>query len=238
MRRNYIMQTKFLASLLTVFAFAMAMQPDFANAQKRRAPTPPRSVPQYMQYEIIGGDTVYMDVLNPSVISRYGKRRGREWRKYYKLVWNFNKTYPYALVARKLIHDTDSAFATGNMKNRQKEKYVNALQKELFNAFEEPMKNMTISQGQLLMKLIDREVGISSYDIIREYKTRIAAGFWQGVARVFGTNMKKHYDPDGEDKATEELVKKWESGEFPSLYFSIFGEYPKNVELPSKYRLG
>ena len=152
----------------TVLAFATGVQHDnIANAQKQRVPTPHRNAPQYMQYEIIDGDTVYMDILNPSMISRHGKMKGREWRKYYRLVWNFSKTYPYALVARKLIHDTDSTFRNSGMRNRQKEKYVNALQKELFNAFEEPMKNMTISQGQLLMKLIDREVGISSYYIIR-----------------------------------------------------------------------
>ena len=201
---------------------------------QRRAPVPPR-LPQYLPYEIVNGDTVYLDTINPSMISLYGNRRGKEWRKYYRLVWNFSKTYPYALVARKLIHQADSTFEHDKYRNRQKEKYVNALQKELFNAFEQPMRHMTISQGQLLMKLIDREVGISSYDIIKEYKNMIAAGFWQGVARIFGSNMKKHYDPQGEDRPVEELVKKWDNGEFQALYFSIFGEYPKNVEIPSKY---
>lgn len=205
------------------------------GAQRRRPPVPPKT-PQILQYEVIDGDTVYMDLLNPSRISLRGNRKGKDWRKYYRLVWNFGKTYPYALVARAIISRTDSTFSHDELGRRQKEKYVNALQKELFTAFEQPMRNMTISQGQLLMKLIDREVGISSYSIIREYKNRIAAGFWQGVARIFGTDMKKHYDPEGEDRAVEDLVKKWESGEFPALYFSIFGEYPKDLDIPSKYK--
>ena len=99
------MDKKTLTLIIAVIIFLVP-----AAAQKRRAPVPPRR-PQMLQYEIIGGDTVYMDVLNPSRISLYGHRRGKDWRKYYRLVWNFSKTYPYALVARKLIHDTDSTFA-------------------------------------------------------------------------------------------------------------------------------
>ena len=98
------------------------------------------------------------------------------------------------------------------------------------------MRGITETQGQLLMKLIDREVSKSSYSIIKDYKNGIAAGFWQGVAKLFGSDLKKHYDPSGEDRPIEELVQKWDSGEFAGLYFSIFGEYPKRIELPSKYR--
>ena len=57
---------------------------------QRRAPVPPR-LPQYLPYEIVNGDTVYLDTINPSMISLYGNRRGKEWRKYYRLVWNFSK---------------------------------------------------------------------------------------------------------------------------------------------------
>lgn len=191
--------------------------------------------PQYLPYEIVAGDTVYIDVIRPSVISSYGHYKGKEWRRYYRLVWNFNKTYPYALVAKKLVEEADSTFAKNNYGKRKRDRYVNTLQKELFTAFGDQMRHMTVTQGQLLMKLIDRETGIPPYAIIKDYKNGIAAGFWQGVARVFGSDLKKSYEPDGEDRQIEELVKKWQSGEFPALYFSIFGEYPKQVEIPSKY---
>ena len=98
------------------------------------------------------------------------------------------------------------------------------------------MRNLTVSQGALLMRLIDREVGKSSFNIIKDYKNGMAAGFWQGIAKLFGTDLKKPYDPEGEDKPTEELVQKWESGEFEGLYFSLFWQYPPTVEIPSKYR--
>lgn len=226
------MDKKTLIRITAVWALSLALLLP-ACAQRKRAPVPPKT-PQYLQYEIVDGDTLYMDVLTPSQISLH-RRSGKEWRRYYRLVWNFSKTYPYALVARTLIHQTDSTFTADELSRRKREKYVNKVQKELFNAFEQPMRNMTVTQGQLLMKLIDREVGKSSFYIIKDYKNGIAAGFWQGVAKLFGSDLKKHYDPAGADRQVEELVRKWDSGEFPALYFSIFGEYPKVVEIPSKY---
>lgn len=226
------MDKKTLIRITIVWALSLALLLP-ADAQRKRAPVPPKA-PQYLQYEIVDGDTLYMDVLTPSQISLH-RRSGKEWRRYYRLVWNFSKTYPYALVARTLIHQIDSTFTADELGRRKREKYVNKVQKELFNAFEQPMRNMTVTQGQLLMKLIDREVGKSSFSIIKDYKNGIAAGFWQGVAKLFGSDLKKHYDPAGADRQVEELVQKWDSGEFPALYFSIFGEYPKVVEIPSKY---
>ena len=61
------------------------------------------------------------------------------------------------------------------------------------------------------------------------------SGFWQGIARLFGTDLKAPYDPDGEDRQTEELVQIWERGEFEGLYYSLFWQYPTLPEIPSKY---
>jgi hypothetical protein len=94
---------------------------------------------------------------------------------------------------------------------------------------------MTVSQGALLMRLIDRETGKSSYWIIHDYKNRAAAGFWQGVAKLFGSDMKKPYDPKGIDAPTEELVEIWNRGEWEEFYFSLFWDLPPKVEIPEKY---
>lgn len=216
-----------LATVLLTFACDAS-----AQGRKEKMPEPKLM----LGYEIVDGDTLFFDVLNPSKVTSFRKMKGREWRRYYRLVWNFSKTYPYALVARKLIDKTDAELEENDFSRRKREKYINAIQKELFTAFEQPMRGMTVSQGQLLMKLIDREVGKSSFSIIKDYKNGIAAGFWQGIAKLFGSDLKKHYDPLGDDRDIEELVQKWDSGEFPGLYFSIFGEYPKRIEIPSKYR--
>ena len=122
------------------------------------------------------------------------------------------------------------------MRRGKKDKYINSVQKELFKVFEEPMRSMTVSQGALLMKLIDREIGKTSFQIIKDYKNGIAAGFWQGIAKLFGSDMKKPYDPEGDDKQTEELVKLWKEGEFDLLYFAIFMKEPPQANIPEQYR--
>lgn len=192
---------------------------------------------EYMQYIISGDDTVYVGNISAArVYQKLPRQKGREWRKYYRLVHNFSKVYPYALVARHLVHEADSTIAADNLRSGKRDRYINGIQKELFEVFEKPMRNLTVSQGALLMRLIDREVGKSSYNIIKDYKNGMAAGFWQGVARLFGTDLKKPYDPEGEDGPIEELVLKWENGEFEGLYYSLFWKYPPEIEIPSKYR--
>ena len=189
-----------------------------------------------MSYDVKNGDTTYFGTIRPSkVYSRLPKQKGKEWRKYYRLVHNFSKAYPYALVARKLVREADSTIAADNLKWVRRDRYITSVQNELFEVFESQMRSMTVSQGALLMKLIDREVGKSSYNIIKDYKSGIAATFWQGIAKVFGTDLKKPYDPEGDDKLTEELVKIWEDGDFQAFYFSIFWKDPPVVPIPEKY---
>ena len=189
-----------------------------------------------MSYDVENGDTTYYGSIRPSkVYSRLPKQKGREWRQYYRLVHNFSKAYPYALVARKLVQEADSTIAADNLRWAKRDRYVTKVQGELFDVFESQMRKMTVSQGALLMKLIDREVGKSSYDIIKDYKNGMAAGFWQGIAKIFGTDLKKPYDPEGEDALTEELVKIWDAGDFQAFYFAIFWQDPPVLPIPEKY---
>lgn len=190
-----------------------------------------------MAFFVEEGDTIYYDTITASkVYSRMPRQKGKEWRQYYRLVHNFSKAYPYALVAKKLVIKADSTIAADNLKGVKREKYISGVQKELFDVFEGQMRKLTVSQGALIMKLVDREVGKSSYNIIKDYKTGMAAGFWQGIAKIFGTDLKKPYDAEGEDMKVEELVQIWETGDFPAFYFSIFWQDPPEMEIPSKYR--
>ena len=202
-----------------------------------KAQTPESPEGMYMHFMVEGRDTVFTDELPPArVYSRMPRQKGREWRRYYRLVHNFSKAYPYALAARHLVHEVDSTIEADNLKRAKRDRYINSMQKQLFEDFESSMRGLTVSQGALLMKLIDREVGKSSYMIIKDYKNRMAAGFWQGIAKIFGTDLKKPYDPEGEDRPIEELVQLWETGQFEGLYYSLFWKYPPEMEIPSKYR--
>lgn len=208
----------------------------FSGTCSAQSNIPRAKADNFLPYIVDGKDTIYLDELPASkVYSRVPKQKGKEWRKYYRLVHNFSKTYPYALVARKLVAKADSTIAADKLRRVKRENYINEVQDELFKVFEKPLRNLTVSQGALLMKLIDREVGKSSFNIIKDYKNGIAAKFWQGVAKMFGSDLKKPYDPKGEDKMVEDLVDIWEAGDFPAFYWSLFWKDPPITVIPSEY---
>ncbi len=197
------------------FAFVALLSATYAYGQKPGVA---------IGYEIHGGDTIYVDKISPlHVFNRPESwKKSREWRKFYRTVYNFAKVYPYALKAKEIMRDADSTLANSNFTRLEKEKYIKSYEKRLFKEFEKPLRSLSINQGKLLLKLIDREAGVSSYYAIKNYKGGAAAGFWQGVAKLFGSDLKKKYDMFGEDKIVEELVQMYRNGTFWYLYYSMF----------------
>ena len=187
-----------------------------------------------MFYEVVDGDTLFIDALDPVWCFPKGKGMGGDdWRKKYKAVYNFNKVYPYALVGRKMMAQVDSTIAADVTKKSQRNIYTHDVMMELFRIFEKDIRNMTVTQGMLLMRLVDRECGMPPYEIIRSYRSGFTAGFWQMVAKLFGADLKKRYEPTGMDKDTEKLVRIWESGGWEPFYFSVFYDYPKKTRISS-----
>lgn len=183
-----------------------------------------------MFYEVIDGDTVFVDAIDPVwCFPRGYKPKGTDWRKNYRLVYNFNKVYPYALAGRKMMAQIDSTLAADASKRSQRNAYTHDVMMEMFSLFEKDIRNMSVSQGMMLMRLIDRECGEPPYGIIKEYRNGFTAGFWQLVAKLFGADLKKRYEPAGADKDIESLVHIWESGGWDSFYYSIFFEQPKKT---------
>jgi hypothetical protein len=182
----------------------------------------------YMAYYVDQGDTIFYDELPPVWCFPKGTRRDRkDWRNYYKLVYNFNKVYPYALAGRKMMAQVDSTIAADVRRRSERSRYINDVERELFRMFEKDIRNMTISQGLVLMRLLDRECGMNAFEIIKTYESGFAANFWQLVARIFSQNLKTRYNPTkGEDAKIEELCKIWDSGQWDSFYYSIFLERP------------
>lgn len=188
-----------------------------------------------MRYTVVQGDTIYIDVLPPARKQGRAKRnKGTEWRKYYKLVYNFNKVYPYALVGRDMMAQVDSTLQAEPFSKHRRNEYINQVEKELFRLFEKDIRRMTISQGFVLMRLVDRECGQSPYEIIVNYEGEFAARFWQLVAKVFSADLKVKYEPEGRDAHLEELVQIWDSGAWDNFYASIFWEYPEKTVIPTQ----
>lgn len=175
------------------------------------------------------GDTVFIDSIDPVWVFPKGRgMKSGDWRRYYKLVYNFNKVYPYALVGRKMMAQVDSTIAADVTKKSQRNKYINDVEKELFRLFEKDIRSMTVSQGLVLMRLVDRECGMNAYSIIKNYESGFAANFWQLVARLFSQDLKTKYNPktNSEDAKIEELCEIWDSGRWDNFYYSIFMERP------------
>ena len=132
-------------------------------------------------------------------------------RRYRRLIKNVKKAYPYAKVAGLKLKELDDHLVTIKDEKEQKA-YIDQAEKEIMGEFEKEVKKLTMSQGIILVKLIDRETGRTSYQVIRELRGRITAFFWQGIARIFGNNLKAEYDPDNKDRIIEDIVRGIEAG--------------------------
>ena len=132
-------------------------------------------------------------------------------RRYRRMIRNVKKAYPYAKIAGVMLKELDDHLVTLDSEKEQKD-YIQQAEKEIMDQFEKEVKRLTITQGIILVKLIDRETGRSSYQVIKDLKGSITAFFWQGIARIFGNNLKTEYDPEEQDKIIEHIVLGIESG--------------------------
>jgi chaperonin GroEL (HSP60 family) len=159
-------------------------------------------------------DGEYVPHIKIEDVVKVGKRRfknRREMSQYYKMIYNLKKTYPYAQIAKYKLLEINENLKTLKTDREKKEYIVNA-EKELRNQFEKDLTKLTVSQGKMLIKLIDRETGRTSYELVKELKGGFSATFWQGIARLFGSNLKIKFDPQGEDKILNELIFLYEQG--------------------------
>jgi hypothetical protein len=132
-------------------------------------------------------------------------------RKYRRLIRNVKRAYPYSKIAAVRLKELDEELAEITNEKDQKE-YIKKAEKEIMGHFEKKIRQLTVTQGIILVKLIDRETGRTSYQVIRELRGSITAFFWQGIARIFGNNLKAEYDPEGADKVIEDIVRGIEAG--------------------------
>lgn len=143
------------------------------------------------------------------------KREAREQREAYdRLRYNVYKVYPYAVAAGFIMQDIDAAMSLMRSKEA-KQMYKRHKEDELNKKFKGELVNLTMSQGQVLVKLIARQTGKPCYQIIKDLKGGLNARIWQTVAILFDNNLKNNYDPLGEDEAMESIVLEIErSGHF------------------------
>ena len=162
---------------------------------------------------VLGKDTIPMVNLPAiDVVAAISPVYAENLKKYLKLRRDVLRAYPYAKVASQtLAYINDSA---ANIKSEKaKRKFIKETEKELKAKFEKDLKNLTYTQGRILIKLIDRETGNTSYTLVKELRGSLQAFFWQSMARLFNSNLKAEYDAAGEDVMIEGIVQAIERGE-------------------------
>lgn len=162
--------------------------------------------------KVINGDTLpYIDINTVVVFPEMEFRNAKELVRYEKLVYNVRKVYPYAKLAGiKLTEYRNKLDSIPNEKERKK--FLKQAEKELEARFGDEIKDLTFNQGKILIKLIYRQTGNSTFDIVKDLRGSFNAFIWQTLARIFGYDLKVHYDPEGDDKAIERIVQMIESG--------------------------
>jgi hypothetical protein len=134
-----------------------------------------------------------------------------DYRRHARLVYNVRRVYPFALIVRDEFGRINRLLETLPT-DRAKRDFLQSYEKDLLAQYEGDIRKLTFTQGKILIKLIDRETQNTSYDLIRQYRGKFSATFWQGVARIFGANLKSNYDPNGDDYLIEYIVREIEAG--------------------------
>ena len=164
---------------------------------------------------IEGNDTiliVYLPEVDIDLMNRYYQIT--ETRKGRRLVYNVRKVYPYAKTAGEILQSYDTLLAKVNS-NIERRQMMRMAEDEIADRYSEELKNLTFSQGAILIRLIDRETGNTSYQVVQELRGRVRAFFYQGFALLWGYDLKSEYDPKSnpEDDEIETIVTLLERGQ-------------------------
>lgn len=163
---------------------------------------------------VVDGDTMpQIRLRQVNIMPEKVYHSDKERIKFLRLVRKIKKVLPYARLANKTLLDINNKLE-GIEDNRTRKKYIKKVDKVLKDKYGEELKNLTISEGRILVKLIDRETGSTSYELIKELRGSFSAFMWQSLARLFGENLKVDYDAKKEDKLIEEILIRIDAGQY------------------------
>lgn len=172
---------------------------------------PPQS--KVCAFEVHGTDTLFLYTMNDLYcFPPMHFKNKRQEQFYWKTVYDVKRVLPYARMASRLLSTVDQHLETLKTEKERKD-YINEVKKTLFKQYEKDLRSMTINQGKLLVRMIDRECNQTAYSIIKEFNGSLAAWFWQGIAHLFGSNLKAEYDPQNKDRIIERVITLVEAGQ-------------------------
>ena len=195
-----------IPALLFLLAAALAG----AATRAQTAPTPAK--PILLSAIVVDGDTLPHILLDEvEKIAKLPKHLARKREGFIKLRYNVRKVYPYAVTAADVLKDVDVYLNRIGDDKKARKTYLKTVEKELNKRFKGELENLTISQGQVLVKLINRQTGKPVFHILKEMKGGFSATIWQSLALLFKNNLKREYDPTDDDRDIEKFTQELEA---------------------------
>lgn len=196
--------------LLLFLLFKAGLAQDSTETDKRF------KVFTYQGQTYMSGQLEGIDITAKKPNKREIRRGRRRLAKFTRLRWNVHKVYPYAAKVSNVLEEINAEMEALPDDEARKQ-YVKSKEKSLFGSYEKDIRRMTRSQGRVLVKLVSRETGESTYKLIKETKSGAAAFFWQSIGLLFGINLKTGYDLE-EDAMIEQIVEDLENGGYNIAY--------------------
>ncbi|MFN5630108.1 MAG: DUF4294 domain-containing protein [Bacteroidota bacterium] len=161
--------------------------------------------------KIEGADTIALAQLPTCyIIEKHKFKNSRDEKRYWRLVRNVKKVLPYARLAGNKYKQLNEQLV--NKTEGEKKFLMKKVEREIKRDFSKDIKNMTYTQGTILLKLIDRETSITAYDLVKELRGSFSAMFWQSVSLMFDNNLKAEYDPVGDEQEIEGIITLLDKG--------------------------
>lgn len=166
-----------------------------------------------LMLRVENGDTVYLAYLHDVYVYPPLKFKNKKQERFYwRIVRDVKKTLPYAKMISRDMEFADEELAK-IQDPKARRRWWNKYEKYLFQKYEQDFRGMYASQGQMLMKLMDRESDRTSYELIKQYRGKASANWWQFVAKLFKNDLKEEYDAQDKDKIVERVINLVEAGQ-------------------------
>ncbi|HOU67014.1 MAG TPA: DUF4294 domain-containing protein [Paludibacteraceae bacterium] len=159
------------------------------------------------------GDTIPQLLLPPVYVFPILHFKSKQQEKFYwRTVRDVKRTLPYAKAIGRTLAEINAELEK-ILDEKGKKAYMKSKEDDLIGKYEPQLKKLTLSQGKMLIRLVDRECEQTSYELIKQYRGGFRAFFWQGFARLLGADLKANYDKDDEDKIVERVIILVEAGQ-------------------------
>jgi hypothetical protein len=197
---------KMLSFSLVLIPFIGSAQNELIGDEKKPTISLPPRQGMRVPATIHGEDTMAFQMLHTVYVFEQRQfRNNADMRRYNKLVRDVKIAYPYARLAGEKLRQYEAVLQTVKT-DAEKHKIMKQVESELKAEYGDELSNLTVTQGKILLKLIDRETGDTSYELVKELRGTFSAFFWQSLAKLFGSDLKAEYDKEGNDRQIEDII--------------------------------